>query len=69
MPPIFTCKLVNEQGEEVAGHESNGDFHCDSVNPVAALAPINGTIKTPVGWTTPEFISALNELAAPILLY
>ena len=67
-PLIFTCKLVNEQGEEVAGLESNGDFHWESVNLFAALAPINGTINTPVGWTTPELIKALNATAAAMLL-
>ena len=48
VPPTVTCKLVNDIGAEVAGQESNGDFHCES--PSAALVEeIKGTIKMPVG--------------------
>ena len=48
-------KLVNKQGEVVAGHVSNGDFHWESPKPALATGPTNGTINTPVGWTKPEF--------------
>ena len=49
-PPIETCKFVNDSGDSVDGHVSNGDFHWKSPNPLVADEAINRQINTPVGW-------------------
>ena len=68
-PPIETWRLVRDNGDIVAGHVSNGDFHWKSPNPlfVPVVAPINGHIRTAVGWTIPLLTKALNEPFAAIL--
>ena len=69
-PPIETWRLVRDNGDIVAGHVSNGDFHWKSPNPLFApvVAPINGQINTPVGWTIPLLTKALNEPFEAILV-
>ena len=54
-PPTFTCKFVSGTGQVVAGHESNGDFHCTS--PKADPFEMNGTSNIPVGCTIPVLIN------------
>jgi len=58
-PPIETWRLVRDNGDMVAGHVSNGDFHWKSPNPLLATEAINGQINTPVRWTIPELTKAL----------
>ena len=48
VPPTVTCKLVNEIGAVVDGHESKGDFHGESPRSVT-VEPIYEQIKIPVG--------------------
>ena len=69
-PPIETCKFVRDNGDIVAGHVSNGDFHWKSPKPLLApvVAPMNGQINTPVGWVMPLLTNALNDAPTPILV-
>ena len=67
-PPIETWRLVRDNGDIVAGHVSNGDFHWKSPNPLLATEAINGQINTPVGWVIPLLTKALNEPFAAILV-
>ena len=69
-PPIETWRLVRDNGDIVAGHVSNGDFHWKSPNPLLApvVAAMNGQINTPVGWIIPELTKALNEPDVAILV-
>ncbi len=49
--------MVNDIGEVVQGHESNGDFRRESPKPPLVPGAKNKTIRTPVGCTIPLLIN------------
>ena len=66
-PPIETWRLVRDNGDEVEGHVSKGDFHWKSPKPTLGTDAMNGHINTAVGCVTPLFTKWLKEDPVVIL--